>query len=220
MDVKYAIPDRFLFRFSLPCLFLKETAGWSDLPEKYRLAGLEGMEGKSSGKASPLEVRAAWSAEGLIFQFRATGKKRSPWCNPNRPDESDRVELWLDTRNVRNVHRATRYCHRFVCLPTGGGKDGDDAVILPLPINRAKQQTADLPNGSVRIVSKIYRDGYAMNVFFTAASLTGWDTADFRELGFAWMVSDHELGVRTLTAGEPFPYMEDPSLWYVLSLQD
>ena len=35
----------------------------------------------------------------------------------------------IDTRDVRNVHRATRFCHRFLFLPTGGGNRLDYGML-------------------------------------------------------------------------------------------
>ena len=216
-----SIPNRFLFRFALPCREVEELSGRQTLPEECVLPDLGALDRPTvSRHGTRFEARSAWSNEGLAFQFSVRGKRKSLWCNPNRPDESDRLELWLDTRNVRNVHRATRFCHHFVCIPTGWGTDnGTEAMVFSLPINRAKQQPNDPPKGSIRIHTEMNGNDYQMFVFFTAAALTGYDPKEFREIGIAWELCDRDLGVQTLTAGTPFPYMENPTLWQTLKLE-
>ena len=67
------------------------------------------------------DVRAAWSEAGLAFVVRVEGKRQPPWCRAGRPEDSDGLQIWIDTRDVHNVHRAGRFCQRFIFLPGGGG---------------------------------------------------------------------------------------------------
>ena len=213
---KVDIPSRFLFLFAFPCRYVENLSEVDELPDECVLPNIETLE-RPEAAAPNVEVRTAWNFEGLAFQFTISGKKKALWCNPNRPDESDRVELWLDTRNTKNVHRATRFCHRFACMPTGWG-EGDEAIVLPLLINRAKQAPNDVPHGSIHVRSRITDSSWSMYVFFTAASLTGFDPREFREIGINWEVIDRDTGIRTLSAGSPFPYQENPTLWQTLVL--
>ena len=219
LSLKVDIPDRFLFRFAVPCRFLEGLARRKELPDECVLPNAEALEKPNASRSgATLEVRAAWSTEGMAFQFSVQGKRKTLWCNPNRPDESDRIELWLDTRNVRNVQRATRFCHRFACIPTGWGRTGNEATVLPLLISRAKQPPNDIPTGSILTHSRIRPDGYIMYVFFSAAALTGFDPKEFPEIGFNWELSDRDMGLRTFSVGAPFPYAENPALWHTLTL--
>ena len=216
---KIPLSSRFLFHFALPCRYLSRLERRESLPETHRLIDLDFLEQDHSEAASMQDIRGAWCSSGLALEFFVTGKKQSPWCHPNRPEESDRVEIWLDTRNVRNVHRANQFCHRFLCLPTGSGKDGELGAIFHLPINRAKQLPAETPRDVMRIASKVLPNGYSLYIFLSKKGLTGYAPEEFHDLGINWEICDHELGTRTLTAGNPFPYQEDPSLWYTLSLE-
>ncbi|MDO4583245.1 MAG: hypothetical protein Q4D62_03980 [Planctomycetia bacterium] len=217
---KIPLSNRFLFHFALPCRHLSSLAKRESLPENCRLMDLDFLEQESQDVCTMQDIRGAWCSTGLALEFWVTGKKQLPWCHPNRPEESDRVEIWLDTRNVRNVHRANQFCHRFLCLPTGAGKNGEMGAIFTLPINRARQQPSEIPHGVLRIASKVFAGGYSIYIFLSKKGLTGYDPKEFHDLGIAWEISDHELGTRTLTAGNPFPYQEDPSLWYTLSLRE
>jgi len=121
------LPTRFLFHFSAPCRYRDPlwTADGAGLDETYRLIGLAELE----EQAAPADVRAAWSEAGLAFAVCVQGKRQPPWCRESRPEDSDSFQVWIDTRDVRNVHRAGRFCHRFVFLPTGGEKRGQSPFV-------------------------------------------------------------------------------------------
>ena len=210
------LPKRFLFRFSLPCLYRKSL--WTDegagLDAKFRLVGLAELE----GRPMPAEVRAAWSEDGLAFTVLVQGKQQAPWCRASKPEDSDGVQLWLDTRDVHNVHRASRFCHRFIFLPSGGGNRLDRPVAQWLPINRAKEHPRTIRPESLQVVSKPQKGGYVLDVFIAAEALTGFDPQEHPRLGFTYALVDRELGEQTLGVGSPMPYQEDPSLWATLEL--
>src|SRR5690606_38471268 len=95
------------------------------------------------------DLRMAWDTSGIGFTLRCKGKRQLPWCREERPDASDGLHLWIDTRNSPNIHRANRFCHRFVLMPFGGGPRRDQAVGQMLPINRARQVPNAPPRGSI-----------------------------------------------------------------------
>ncbi len=210
------IPTRCLFRFSLPCR-LRDPA-WSaegaGLDEEYRLVNLAELEGQQVFA----DVRVGWSNSGLVFAVRVEGKQQQPWCRESRLTDSDGLQIWIDTRDVHNIHRAGRFCHRFIFLPAGGGSRSDKPLARWLPINRAREQPRAIPNGSLQVQSEKRSDGYLLEAFISAEALTGFDPAEHPRLGFTYAVLDRELGQQTLTAGSPMPYQEDPSLWATLEL--
>jgi len=210
------LPKRFLFRFSIPCRHREKLWGprGCELDAAYRLAGFAALENRKE----PAELRAAWNASGLGFTLIVEGKKQAPWCRDSRMEDSDSLQLWIDTRNVHNVHRAGRFCHRFVSMPTGAGRNLDQPVAELLPIHRAKEHPKPIPERLLRVASRVSRTGYALDIFLPAESLTGYDPAEHPRLGFFYAVSDRELGEQTLGVGSPMPYQDDPSLWATLEL--
>ena len=99
-----------------------------------------------SGKKLFADVRAGWHEEGLYFTAKITGKRQPPWCRDTRPEESDGLHIWIDTRDTHNIHRASRFCHRFVFAPQGQGKAGIQPFGAMLPIHRAKEDPSTLGN--------------------------------------------------------------------------
>jgi hypothetical protein len=210
------LPKRFLFRFSVPCLHRDSlwTAKGAGLGDKYRLMSFEELDGKTDRA----DVRAAWSDAGLAVSVTLTGKRQPPWCRSTRPEDSDGLQLWIDTRDVHNVHRASRFCHRFLFMPVGGGPSADRAVAQWLPIHRAREQPAAMPENTLKTRSEKRDDGYFLEAFIAAEALTGFDPQEHPRLGFTYAVIDRELGEQTLGVGEPMPYRTDPSLWATLEL--
>ncbi|MBN2580882.1 MAG: hypothetical protein JXB10_17990 [Pirellulales bacterium] len=128
-----SLPARLLYRFVLPCRYCAKPwpAGGAVLEERYRLAGLGELENRPEWA----EVRAAWNRQGLAFAVRVQGKRQPPWRAAGRPEESDGLQVWIDTRDVHNVHRAGRFCHRFAFLP---GSEGDWSENSPLPLGEGQ----------------------------------------------------------------------------------
>jgi hypothetical protein len=206
----------FLFRFSVPLFYRKElwSAGGAALGEDYRLPSF----GELEDRPMYADVRGAWSEQGLAFSVRVEGKKQAPWCRSSRLEDSDGLHLWIDTRDTHNIHRASRFCHRFALLPVGGGRRLTDPVAEQMLINRARENPKPVPVGMLKIRSEKRVDGYLLEGHIPAAALTGYDPGAHQRLGFTYAVMDRELGWQTFTVGSEFPFDEDPSLWGTLEL--
>lgn len=210
------IPQRLLFRFAVPCLYCDPlwTAEGAALGAAHRLMSLAELEGRRSFA----EVRAGWSEAGLAFSVQVSGKRRSLWVRPGQPEESDGLHLWIDTRDVHNVHRAGRYCHRFVFLPGGLGGILNAPYADWLPISRARDNPKQVDPRRLEVRSKLRSDGYRLDCLIPASVLMGYDPIEYPQLGFTYAVLDRELGEQTFSVGSPLPYQEDPSLWATLEL--
>lgn len=206
----------FLFRFAVPCQYRRVVwdNGGGMLGPRFRLPSF----GELEGKALFADVRAAWNHTGLLLSVRVAGKKQAPWCRDERAEDSDGLHLWLDTRDTHNIHRASRYCHRFAFLPLGAGAGNRQPAALWLPINRAKDNPKPVSAGMLQVRSQLQSDGYTLDAHVSARALTGFDPAEHPQLGFFYAILDRELGWQTFSVGPEFPFAEDPSLWGTLEL--
>jgi len=208
----------FLFRFAVPCRCRRVV--WDDqgtaLEPRFRIPSF----GELEGKAVFADVRAAWNHTGLSLSVRVAGKTQTPWCRAERAEDSDGLHLWLDTRDTHNIHRASRYCHRFAFLPLGDGPQFRRPTALWLPINRAKDDPKQVSAGTLPVRSQLHTDGYTLEAHVPAKAMTGFDPAEHPRLGFFYAVMDRELGWQTFTVGPEFPFAEDPSLWGTLELEE
>ena len=110
------IPNRFLVRVAHPCPYVKDMPDDSDgadhlvdLPEAARLRNFAELDGLTNFA----DVRLAWNEFGLGVQCAVKGKEQSPAGDADRPRGSDGLTLWVDTRDARASHRASRFCHQF-----------------------------------------------------------------------------------------------------------
>ena len=210
------LPTRFLFRFSAPCARFDGawTAKGVELSDSYRLPSL----GEIEGRPDYAEVRAGWNDAGLFFTVNVKGKKHPLWCRENKLEDSDGLQLWIDTRDTHNIHRASRFCHRFVFLPAGGGRQLFEPVADQLLIDRARENAQPVRPGQLKVYSVAAKDGYRMSAYVPAAALTGFNPIDNPRLGFTYYLFDREFGEQTFSMGLQFPFAADPGLWGTLEL--
>lgn len=206
----------FLFRFSAPCRYAASLSATTAnaLSDRYRLPCLAELD----GRRPYADVRLGWSEAGLCLYLRVQGKKQAPWCRDTKIEDSDGIQIWIDTRDTKNVHRAGRFCHRFAVLPMGSGRNLDQPTISLLAINRARESPREIHERQLVARSKRFQDGYELEAFFPADALTGFGPADHPKMGFTYAVFDRELGTQTFTIGTEFPFAEDPSLWGTVEL--
>ncbi len=212
------IPNRFLVRISHPCLYVKDMPGDGavllDLPESSRLNNFAELD----SHANFADVRLAWNELGLGVQVTVTGKDRPPVGDADRPWSADGVTLWIDTRDARASHRASRFCHQFHLLPTGGGPDHDEPAVSQTKINRALQDAPLCSPADVAFRHAKVKGGYRLEAFLPAAVLSGYDPDQHPRLGVYYHVRDAERGDQYLGVTGDFPVAEDPSLWEPLDL--
>src|SRR5262245_51407667 len=114
----------FLFRFSTTCrraASVWPNRGAVDLDANYSLPSF----GELEGRRKFADFRMAWCDEGLGLTLQVNGKTQACWCRDTRVEDSDGLSVWVDTRDAHNIHRASRFCHRFVLLPFGAGNKAD-----------------------------------------------------------------------------------------------
>jgi hypothetical protein len=211
------ISPTMLFRFAAPCLYT--NARWSaagvKLEEKHRLPCFAELHGTKPFA----DLRLAWNESSIVFTLAVRGKQQPPWCRDSRIDDSDGLQLWIDTRNTQNIHRAGRFCHRFAFLPIGAGHKLDEPVAVMLAINRAKESPREIDARQLAVRASRVSDGYTLCGAIPAQALTGFSPAEQPALGFTYAVIDRELGWQTFTVGPELPFVDDPSLWGTLTLE-
>jgi hypothetical protein len=215
------LAPRFLFRFAVPVPRRDPIwkPGGIELDESHQLLNLAGLDaGSEDGEPHFADVRMAWGVEGLLFNIRVDGKKQPPWCRDGRLEDSDGLQVWIDTRATLNIHRASRFCHRYVFLPAGGGRGNLEPMADQLLINRARENARPIRPRELQVAAKITKSGYWMAAFVPSVALGGYDPHQHRQIGFTYSVYDRELGMQTFATGAAFPFQEDPTCWAALEL--
>lgn len=211
--------NRFFFRFRFPCRYVPPRRPEKErrLDESCRLPSLSELESPDAAD-DPFELRIGWNEHGLFLSLDVFGKKQRPWCRSLHPEESDGLQLCLDTRDIKDIHRASRFCHRLVVLPISERSERPVPSLFWLPIHRAKGHPNPIDLKDVRCSGRLTPDGYRLDVMIPGDVLTGFEPEEHPRWGFHFTVVDRELGNRSFPVGPPFPVDQDPSLWATLEL--
>lgn len=216
------LPQAFWFRLAVPCLRVDDVPRTTakgpllDLDAACALPETAPLDGKPTWA----EVRVAWNSHGLAVQVEARGPT-ALGARADRPEGMDGVNVWVDTRDTRNVSRATRFCHRFSARLSAKGPRSVLAVeVAQRPIARA---VADAPLCRPELLAaraERTRAGWRLELFLPVEALNGFDPETNRRLGFAYQVTDPDREDQFLGVGREFPVGENPSLWSTLELRD
>lgn len=235
------LPQDFIFRFSFPCHkskefprnltpdYLDETYSfpyWNrhDISSGFQNIAASNTANNKDSKASSqirnpfFDIRMAWHPKGIIVTVILVGKTKPPVWDRSKLETSDGLRLCLDMRDVRDVHRGTRFCHKFLFIPN----ESNSKNVLPaaywLPVHRAKAHPNPVDVSQFLLASNITSDGYQLSVLIPGKTLTGYDPKEYSRLGIHFSVYDNELGTFDLQHPAILPVEEDPSLWSVLEL--
>ncbi len=187
-----------------------------DLPEECLLPDFGQLEGRTSW----VKVRAAYNASGLGLTFELIDKAGPISPGDERSAAVDGVQVAIDTRDTRNVHRATRFCHRFSATIRPGKARALEVDVVPKPIARAIADPPTVKPGTIQSKAERTLSGWRLELFFPAEALHGFDPETNRRLGFTYQVTDPDRGDQFLGVGREFPIGEDPSLWATLLLTE
>lgn len=211
------LPPSAFFRYSIPV---------APKPERLRIDGSLGEWpdqtllpnfGEMDGRSSFANVHLTWGAAGLYIALHVPNKTTVVSHRQN-PGSAESVTIWIDTRDVRDVHRASRFCHQFIALPRGGGADRRNATAWQTPIRWARENAPICDPKKLKIASKLTKDSYSLELAVPAEALNGYDPTESPRLGFCYLVSDHEHG-RQFWAPRWMRFWQDPSAWPTIELQ-
>jgi len=212
------IPNRFLFSFELSLVYRKHLPvlsgnleGWTDSERLPWLGEIDGLRDFA-------EVWACWSEEGIAIACRVKDRKRSLRCEPERFRDGDNLRLCIDTRDARSSKRATRFCHQFYFLPTGGGANGKEPVAGQVKLERALEDAPIAPAGLLHVTSAVSKNGFVMEAIISAGAMNGFDPIEHPRIGLYYILEDTEFGQQYLTIGDDLNWYIDPSTWAIAAL--
>lgn len=204
---------RAFFRFELPIYSCARPPRIDGDVSKWGRRHLVPPLVELEGRAPLADVYFAWDADGFYAAFDVPNRTSRPQCDPQRWWKKNGLRLCLDTRDARDIKRATRFCHFFYLLPTGGGPDGRRPVIGLHRMSRAKEPPAAVDLTRVRLAAQVGPRGYSLEVALPAASLHGWDPAEHPRIGVFYKVKDTQLGSQHLSVEDELGWNADPSTW-------
>src|SRR5580700_7835794 len=172
------VPNRFLIRIAHPCPYIKDAPRdvddanhLIDLPDSARLQNFAELDDQKNFA----DVRLGWNEFGLAVQVEVKGKEQVSVGDSDKPKSSDGLSLWIDTRDARASHRASRFCHHFLFLASGGGAEKDEPFVAQTKINRAQQDAPMANLADVLFRGRHTKSGYRLEAFLPVSVLSGFD---------------------------------------------
>jgi hypothetical protein len=222
MTTKPLLPQVFWFRMAAPCTRIEDIPRPADpvrlldLPKGCALPDW----GELDGLASWAKVRVGWNPLGLGITVLAQGLFEQQLAG-DRPEAFALAQFWIDTRDTRDVSRATRFCHRFTArLEVARSRRQLKVDVSQRPIGRAQADAPICRPELIEARAELGKSGWMLELFLPAQALNGFDPDTNRRLGFAYQIADHVRDDQFLGVGREFPVGENPSLWATLELRD
>ena len=143
-------------------------------------------------------IAMAWNEEGLLFQVRIKGEY----------SDEDQIELFLDTRDLKEAGYLTKFCHHFIIA----GEEGKEVTKLRIDESRPLSE-----NISVELTKE--KNRYEWQIAIPSQNLYGFEPSLCDRLGFTYRVHRLNGEMQHFVADSPFYAIEEhPSLWASLKL--
>jgi hypothetical protein len=160
------------------------------------------------------DVSLAWNEEGLMVHVDVN----QPFAEARFPDfqEGDSLELFFDTRDLKDVGFMTKFCHHFLILPKEVQQIGSHEIT-----RFRTEDSHPLCSPSDLIVETEFSDkSYHMDILISKTCLHGYDPASFNRLGFTYRLN-RTRGRPQHFAVSSLYYAIDkhPRLWATINLE-
>jgi hypothetical protein len=205
------LPQRAFFDFAFHCPLrqepLKINGNLRDWDDDALVPDLMAIDGQQPFATTYM----AWDDSGLYFAVEVKNKTTYK-INPREPSAGDCLELFIDTRDVKE-HRANRFCHRFYFLPGGTGKDGKKPIGRQTSIDDAREQAPPCPEDSIKTGIKRLKKSYVLEIKLPATGLNGYAPREFSRVGFTYLLHDSQHGTQSWSSIPDMGVEHDPSTW-------
>jgi hypothetical protein len=207
------IPKRALFAFEIPIDYCAKPPRVDGDVSKWTRKFLAPALVELEGEEPIADVYWAWNEDGFYAAFDVPNRHGLPESDVKPWWKADGIRLCLDTRDARDIKRATRFCHFFYLLPLGGGAGGRQPVVGTHRMSHAKETPPASDLTAIRSASHVTRSGYSLEVALPASCLHGWDPAEHPRIGIFYKIRDTQLGPQHLSADDEMGWNADPSTW-------
>ncbi len=145
----------------------------------------------------------AWNPEGVRFRFDID----------TPPAKEDRLDLWIDTRDLKTRHSPSRFCHHFLFLPVSRTKE---------EITRMRpDEFHPLADPSLLgLAVTIQKKGYSLLATIPSSCLVGFDPLNYPKIGFTYRLTLAAGGSQSFALTLKASVIEQhPSLWATCHLE-
>jgi hypothetical protein len=127
----------------------------------------------------------------------------------------DGVEIFIDTRNLKNVGSLHKFCHHFVFLP----KEVNGIQSLEVTRLRMEDSHPLCEPSLLHLDVEFKKNSYTMQIFIEADALFGYDLTACKKLGFTYKIHGKNYRAQHLNiSSEQMLFEKYPASWACLNL--
>lgn len=162
-----------------------------------------------------VEVAMAWNEEGIFLTISAN---HTPEISYPNYQQGDSVELFFDTRDIKNSVTVHKFCHHFFFLPEPYEEDGLSVQAGEVSRFRGEDRH-ELADANKLILQSSKKKGYNLTIFIPAECLFGYDPLSFDRLGFSYRINRVRKEPQFFAVAQTELVIEQqPSLWASMKL--
>ncbi|MBS0605472.1 MAG: hypothetical protein JSR57_00865 [Verrucomicrobia bacterium] len=166
------------------------------------------------GEEAFADVALSWSEEGLVAE--ATVNQPFEGAHYPRFSEGDALELFIDTRDLKNAGFVTRFCHHFVILP----QEVQGIRALEITHFRTEDSHPLCDPSELQVDFAFDKKSYWLRAVIPASCLHGYDPDHFDRLGFTYRLNRPHGGPQHFALrSHDWAIDQNPRLWATLKLE-
>lgn len=156
------------------------------------------------GERAFADVAIGWNELGLELAVQVDSGLK----------EDDAIELFIDTRDRKDLGSIGRFCHHFVFYPARASIVAEELTKL-----RAAEMRDLAPEGSFDLTIEEKRGSYIAHISILESALFGYDPNAFSRLGFTYLIKSGEKLQHFAVSSKDYVIASHPSLWASLVLK-
>lgn len=130
--------------------------------------------------------------------------------------KGDSVELFIDTRAMKNAGFPTRFCHYFVFLP----KPVDEISAQEITNFRTDDRHELCDSEKLQTSVSCKSQSYLLQIFIPLECLHGYDPSSFDRLGFSYRINRLSKDPQHFAISSDYLAVENqPSLWSTMHMR-
>jgi hypothetical protein len=159
------------------------------------------------------DVSMTWNDSGITVHVDVH-KKFEEAAYP-KFEEGDAIELFFDTRDLKEAGFPTRFCHHFLILP----QEVQGVQALEMTRFRNEDSHPLCNPETIQVKAKIEPRRYTVDIHCPAEILHGYDPKGFDRLGFTYCIHRPKNGSQHFAVSSSYvPVAQHPSLWATCKL--
>ncbi|CCB85188.1 MULTISPECIES: hypothetical protein [Parachlamydia] len=179
------------------------------IPEKFFLPDTSSL----STEDTFAKVALGWHPDGMA----CTVVVQEPFTEADYPNiqHGDSIELFLDTRDMKNAGFNTRFCHHFFFLP----KSVDEVSCGEITRFRTEDAHELCDSNELKMKADFTSKDYTIYIFIPRQCLYGYDPEQFDRLGFTYRINRPKRPSQHFSVlSDEYQIDQQPALWGSLRL--